>query len=112
MTARVITAGTRISLPIRPAFWLTVGLEVNVLPTECDAVSQDGPQLHPCEALVEPRIRAQAVPLRRHGEMYQYRVACVDQALKLLDGRVEVASLREAPREEDSLIAKIGLCAI
>ena len=35
-------------------------------------------QFHPCEALVEPRIRAQAVPLRRHGEMNQRRVARVD----------------------------------
>ena len=43
-----------------------------------DAGSQDGPQLHPCEALVEPRIRAKAVPLRRHGEMNQRRVARID----------------------------------
>lgn len=44
--------------------------------------------------------------------MNHCRVACVDQALKLLEGRVEVSSLREAPHEEDSLIAKIGLYAI
>ena len=36
------------------------------------------PQFHPGEALVEPRIRAQAVPLRRHGEMNQRGVARVE----------------------------------
>ena len=52
------------------------------------------PQFHPCETLVEPRIRAQAVPLRRHGEMKQRGVVRVDHALKMLESCVEVSSLR------------------
>src|SRR5262245_51157903 len=76
------------------------------------ARSQDRPQFHPCEALVEPRIRAQVVPLRRDREMNYRKVARVDQALKMLEGRVEVSSLCALHREEQSLIAKFELCAI
>ena len=47
-------------------------------PRSHPARSQDRPQFHPCETLVETRIRAQAVPLRRHGEMNHCRVARVD----------------------------------
>jgi hypothetical protein len=50
------------------------------LPPPCShpARSQDRPQFHPCEALVEPRISAQAVPLRRDREMNYGKVARVD----------------------------------
>ena len=48
-------------------------------------------QFHPCEALVEPRIRAQGVPLRRNSEMDQPRIAYVEGALEKLEGLVEVS---------------------
>ena len=79
-------------------------------PRSHPARSQDRPQFHPCEALVEPRIRAQAVPLRRHGEMNQRRVARVDQALKMLEGRVEVSSLCVVHHEREFAMANVGLC--
>ena len=42
--------------------------------------------------------------------MNQRRVARVDCALKMLEGRVEVSSLRVVHRELESLNAKFGLC--
>ena len=51
--------------------------------------SQNRPQFHPCEALVEPWIGAQAVPLRRNSEMDQPRITYVESALEKLEGLVE-----------------------
>src|SRR4029453_5044466 len=55
------------------------------------ASSQDRPQFHPCEALVEPRIRPQAVPLRRNSEMDQPRIAYVEGAWENTESLVEVS---------------------
>ena len=47
--------------------------------------------------------------MRPHGEINQRRVARVDQALKLLEGRVEVSSLCLLHHERESLIANFGM---
>jgi hypothetical protein len=74
------------------------------------ARSPGRPQFHPYEALVEPRIKAQAVPLRRHGEVNQRRVARVDGALKMLESRVEVSSQRVVHHQSQSRVPTFGSC--
>ena len=56
-------------------------------------------QFHPDEALIEPRIRAQAVPVRPHGEMKQGRVVRVEHSLKMLESSVEVSNFRALQHE-------------
>src|SRR5262245_24005979 len=84
--------------------------EAEANPAAATPRSQDWPQFHPSEALVEPRIRAQSVPLRRHGEMNQCRIARVDQRLKMLERRVEVSGRYVVHHEPEFLVANIELC--
>src|SRR6516162_9984684 len=56
---------------------------------------------HPRKPLLKPRIAAQTVPLRRHGEMYERRVAAVERAIEPPECVVEIAGLGMQHRESD-----------
>ena len=56
---------------------------------------------HPRKPLLKPRIAAQTVPLRRHGEMYERRVAAVERAIEAAECVVKIAGLGMQHREPD-----------
>ena len=56
---------------------------------------------HPRKPLLKPRIAAQTVPLRRHGEMHERRVVAVERAIEPAEGVVEIAGLGMQHRESE-----------
>ena len=68
---------------------------------------------HPRKPLLKPRIAAQTVPLRRHGEMHERRVVAVERAIEPAEGVVEIAGLGMQHREAiaaTSAINPINIC--
>ena len=62
---------------------------------------------HPRKPLLKPRIAAQTVPLGRHGEVHERRVAAVERAIEPAEGVVEIAGLGMQHRESE--VAAVGV---